>query len=139
MMKIQQLIPVCLVVMSTISCRSGSDGKNTVSDTIKVDVDSFTNSNSQQNMTTDMDSTVVAVDLGLAPNIYNAKVLSRPNPASIHPDWEQSKLGKAWSLFATKKITNKLGVFYEGDLVSPRGGKMENGPYYFIASEWEMP
>ncbi|MBE8721261.1 glutathione S-transferase family protein [Sphingobacterium pedocola] len=137
MIKIKLASLLLLAVFST-SCQQTSENKNASSGAQQTKIDSLEVEHDLQNETlTDMDSTVVSVDLSLAPKIYNAKVLSQPNPTSIHPDWEQSELGKSWSLFATKKINNKDGIFYEGDLVSPRGGKMENGPYYFIASEWE--
>lgn len=71
-----------------------------------------------------------------SPLIYNPKVLSKPDSNSIHPDWKDSEVGTSWSIVATKKITNDNGIFLYGDLYSPRGGKMENGPFYFIYTEW---
>ncbi len=71
-----------------------------------------------------------------SPLIYNPKVLANPDSNSVHPDWKGSEVGTAWSIIVSKKITNNQGVFLYGDLYSPRGGKMEHSPFYFIYSEW---
>ncbi|TJZ63247.1 hypothetical protein FAZ15_02855 [Sphingobacterium olei] len=140
MMNVLKLLSLSFCVIGTTACQSPSDGKNNNLNTRQTTADSVsTTKESKKAVVDDTSATIVSVDLGLAPKQYNARVLSQPNPRSIHPDWEQSKLGTSWSLFAKKKITNAHGVFYEGDLLSPRGGKMDKGPYFFIASEWEKP
>ena len=71
-----------------------------------------------------------------SPVNYNPKVLSASHPDSLHADWKDSEVGLAWSLMDAKKITNSNGEFLVGNLVSPRGGTLTNGPYYVIFSEW---
>jgi len=79
----------------------------------------------------------INIKLGCAPIDYNPKILSSPNPKSIHPDWGGgSEVGRSWSFFSTKKIKNKDGVFLFGDLISPRGGLITKG-CYVIYFEWE--
>lgn len=138
-MNILKLALVWIVLITFTSCQSGSEQKNAVSDMKQTNADAPNINKDQKGTALDTSENIVTVDLGLAPKIYNAKVLSQPNPDSIHADWEQSELGTSWSLFATKKITNKYGVFYEGALISPRGVKMDKGPYFFMVSEWEQP
>jgi len=76
------------------------------------------------------------IKLNCAPIDYNPKILSSPNPKSVHPDWKESQVGTSWSFFSTKKIENKDGVFLFGNLISSRGGVITKG-CYIIYSEWE--
>ena len=78
----------------------------------------------------------IIVKLNCASIDYNPKILSSPNPKSIHPEWKESEVGTSWSFFSTKKIDNKDGVFLFGNLISPRGGVITKG-CYIIYSEWE--
>jgi hypothetical protein len=78
----------------------------------------------------------INIKLNCAPIRYNPKILSSPNPKSIHPDWKGSEVGTSWSFFTTKKIKNKDGVFLFGNLISPRGGVITKG-CYIIYSEWK--
>ena len=133
--------PLAFIFTITAGCESASKGfkegftgsPNSAMDSISTAADSSQKLPAEtQNVTADS-----LVDLNLAPKIYNARVLSKPNPDAIHPDWRAAELGKAWSLFASKKISNATGVYYEGILISPRGEKMDHGPYFFFANEWE--
>jgi hypothetical protein len=76
------------------------------------------------------------IKLDCAPIDYNPKILSGPNPKSIHPKWKESEIGESFSFFSTKKIENKDGVFLFGNLISPRGAVIEEG-CYIIYSEWD--
>ena len=78
----------------------------------------------------------IIIELSCAPNNYNPKILSSPNPKSIHPDWKESKVGESWSFFSSKKIENTDGVFLFGNLISPRGEAITKG-CYIIYSEWD--
>jgi hypothetical protein len=78
----------------------------------------------------------IIIKLNCAPYNYNPKILSSPNPKSIHTDWKESEVGESWSFFSTKKIENKDGVFLFGNLISPRGGVITKG-CYIIYSEWD--
>jgi hypothetical protein len=78
----------------------------------------------------------IIIKLNCAPIDYNPKILSSPNPKSIHPEWKEGEVGTSWSFFSTKKIENKDGVFLFGNLISPRGGVITEG-CYIIYSEWE--
>lgn len=78
----------------------------------------------------------IIIKLGCAPIDYNPKILSSPNPKSIHPDWVGGEVGTSYSFFSTKKIENEYGVFLFGDLITPRGGVDTKG-CYIIYSEWE--
>ena len=78
----------------------------------------------------------INIKLNCAPIDYNPKILSSPNPKSIHPDWKGSEVGTSWGFFSTKKIKNKDGIFLFGNLISPRGGVITKG-CYIIYSEWE--
>lgn len=139
---IRSIIAFSLVILLNTACQSSTEGtKDGFKDGLNLPSDSLTTSPDSSQMPAIDSSTVkteeLVVDLQLAPKIYNARVLSKPHPTAIHPDWKASELGKAWSLFAHKKITNATGVYYEGDLISPRGGKLEQGPYFFFVQEWE--
>ena len=72
-----------------------------------------------------------------SPLNYNPKILSKPDPNSIHKDFEGTEVGLGCSIIANKKITNEKGVFLVGDFYSSRGTKSENGPFYIIYSEWQ--
>lgn len=78
----------------------------------------------------------ITIELNCAPIEYNPKILSSPNPNSIHPKWKESEIGESFSFFSTKKIENKEGVFLFGNLISPRGAVIEEG-CYIIYSEWD--
>lgn len=78
----------------------------------------------------------IIIKLNCAPIDYNPKILSSPNPKSIHPEWKDNEVGTSWSFLSTKKIENKDGVFLFGNLISPRGGVITKG-CYIIYSEWE--
>ena len=78
----------------------------------------------------------IIIKLNCAPIDYNPKILSSPNPKSIHPEWKGSEVGTSWSFLSTKKIENEYGVFLFGNLISPRGGVSTEG-CYIIYSEWE--
>ena len=79
----------------------------------------------------------IGIKLSCAPLDYNPKILSSPNPKSIHP-WQKSggEVGESCSFFSSKKIENENGIFLFGDLISPRGGVITKG-CYIIYSEWE--
>lgn len=62
----------------------------------------------------------------------DAKVLSKPDPNSIETDF----IGLPLSFFANSKITNDKGFFYSGQLVDSNGKVLE-GIYYILASEWK--
>ena len=62
----------------------------------------------------------------------DAKVLSKPDPNSIETDF----IGLPLSFFANSKITNDKGIFYSGQLVNSNGKVLE-GIYYILASEWK--
>lgn len=62
----------------------------------------------------------------------DAKVLSKPDPNSIETDF----IGLPLSFFANSKITNDIGIFYSGQLVDSNGKVLE-GIYYILASEWK--
>lgn len=62
----------------------------------------------------------------------DAKVLSKPDQNSIETDFT----GLPLSFFANSKITNEKGIFYSGQLVDSNGKVLE-GIYYILASEWK--
>ena len=68
--------------------------------------------------------------------INNPKILSSPNPKSLHPNWENDEVFMTYSFISTKKIENKDGVFLFGNLISPRGFVITKG-CYIIYSEWK--
>jgi hypothetical protein len=81
--------------------------------------------------------TIVRVDLGGSPEKPTANIFSAPNRTSVHADYSSGgAVGTSWSFLANKKISTIQGTFLSGDLISPRGGKMVNGPYYVLESEW---
>jgi|SRR5690554_355443 len=71
----------------------------------------------------------------LNPNNNEAKILSLPNPDSIHKDWENGTIGLSWGFKAESIIINTFGTFYQGRLITSRGSEMEE-IYYIISSEW---
>lgn len=81
-------------------------------------------------------SSNLTINLSCSPINYNPKILSGPDPNQIHTDWKNNEVGLSWSLSAKRKITNEKGIFLVGDLISPRGGVMQNGPFYVVFSEW---
>lgn len=91
---------------------------------------------------------VIAVLLGLAseavaamdcsPRDNTARILTRPSPNAIHPDWRgESYVGLSWSLKTSGHVIHgDPGYFLRGDLYSPRGG-LVNRRIYVIAREWD--
>ena len=66
------------------------------------------------------------------------RILSMPDPNALHPEWKGAGfVGSSYTFVAKKRIINTKGVFFYGDLFSPRGGLMGGGPYYVICSEWD--
>ncbi|MCX6331707.1 MAG: hypothetical protein NTZ82_03635 [Bacteroidetes bacterium] len=66
--------------------------------------------------------------------------------ADLKSKWFKDKdsgVGTSWTFFAYETVFNKDGVFLKGDLISPRGGKMnvkENGftgQFYVLFNEWQ--
>ena len=75
-------------------------------------------------------------------------ILIKPDTNAIHPSWLENyvgggTLGKSWSFEVKKIITNEKGVFLYGDVISPRGGKMNvsqngySGYVYTYQKEWQ--
>ena len=55
----------------------------------------------------------------------------------MHPDWVGGEVGESWSFIAKQKVLSDGIEYLEGELISPRGGNQQNGPYYVLSSEWE--
>jgi hypothetical protein len=77
------------------------------------------------------------VNLNCFPVEYDPIILSGPDINQLHPDWVDSEVGEAWTFLAYKSIVKNNTEYFRGDLLSPRGGYMENGPFYVLSSEWE--
>lgn len=81
--------------------------------------------------------------LNCAPKKGTSNIFTK---ADLKSKWfkdNESSVGTSWTFFAYETVFNKDGVFLKGDLISPRGGKMnvkENGfegQFYVLFKEWE--
>ena len=69
-------------------------------------------------------------------NDTDASILASPDPDDTHPDWDgDNKIGLAWTLAVKRTVKNASGVFYQGDLISPRGGVVTKG-VFVVKEEW---
>lgn len=95
--------------------------------------DKFMKVNDGENSIENVNIQCVPFDDGIDPSI-----LFMPDPNSFHPEWKGAGfVGSSYTFVAKKRIINTKGVFFYGDLISPRGGLMGGGPYYVICSEWD--
>ena len=82
--------------------------------------------------------TITDVAINCAPKSPTGNIFFAADRVSIHPDFTGgAQVGTSWTFLANKKIITAGGTFLSGDLISPRGGKMVNGPYFVLANEWE--
>ena len=71
------------------------------------------------------------------PKNNTARILTKPAPNAIHPDWMgDSYVGLGWSFAAKRIIADTTGDYGFGDLLSPRGGVV-NHDVYVVLSEWD--
>jgi formylglycine-generating enzyme required for sulfatase activity/serine/threonine protein kinase len=82
--------------------------------------------------------TIIDVSINCSPKNPTGNIFAAADRISMHPDYTGGgQVGTSWTLLANKKIITSSGTFLSGDLISPRGRKMANGPYYVLESEWE--
>jgi hypothetical protein len=63
------------------------------------------------------------ISRGCSPKYVGAQILSEPDLAKLHPDWQPpSEIGTSWSLADVQVIANSNGRYLYGKLISPRGG-----------------
>jgi hypothetical protein len=79
--------------------------------------------------------------LNCAPKSTNNSVFKQIGTAKLE---DFSNRGTSWTFLSSQKITTKEGVIYlKGDLISPRGGKLnvkENKwekPLFILFKEWD--
>ncbi len=77
-----------------------------------------------------------AVQYMCSPKKNYPKILSGPDVKLTHPDWKDNEVVTSWQIMVSKKITKAKIVFLVGDLISPTGKVVADGPYYVIHSEW---
>ena len=71
------------------------------------------------------------------PTSNTARVLDRPSPNSVHPDWRgESYIGKGWAFRPKEFVRADIGTFVKGDLFSTRGG-LANADVYILLKEWD--
>jgi len=81
--------------------------------------------------------------LNCAPKKGTSNIFTNADTKSKWFKDNESSVGTSWTFFAYETVFNKDGVFLKGDLISPRGGKMnvkENGfigQFYVLYNEWE--
>lgn len=72
-----------------------------------------------------------------APSSNAARILSKPAPNAVHPDWSgDSYVGLSWSFETTEQVEQDDITYLKGDLISPRGGVVNEG-VYILADEWD--
>lgn len=73
-----------------------------------------------------------------SPIDVSARILTKPAPNAIHPDWsDESRIGLSWTFRPTTTVNGESGMtFLKGDLISPRGGVVNTG-VYVLAREWQ--
>lgn len=71
------------------------------------------------------------------PKGETTRVLKSPSPNDIHPDWQGDNfLGDSWGILTDRLLRDEFNIQYvHGDLISPRGGKVNAGVYGLL-SEW---
>lgn len=79
----------------------------------------------------------IAAAESCAPSSNTARILSKPAPNAIHPDWSgESYVGLSWSFETTDQIEEDDITYFQGDLISPQGGVVNEG-VYILADEWD--
>jgi hypothetical protein len=72
-----------------------------------------------------------------SPSSNSARILTKPSPNALHPDWQGDNfVGTGWSLTPKKIISNVTGRYALGDLHGSRGGVV-NRNVYVLLSEWD--
>jgi hypothetical protein len=72
-----------------------------------------------------------------SPSSNSARILTKPSPNALHPDWQGDNfVGTGWSLTPKKIISNVTGRYALGDLHGSRSGVV-NRNIYVVLSEWD--
>jgi hypothetical protein len=78
-----------------------------------------------------------AADPYCSPGSNSARILTKPAPNALHPDWRGDNfVGTGWTLIPKKIVSNITGRYAYGDLHGSRGGVV-NRNIYVLLSEWD--
>jgi hypothetical protein len=70
------------------------------------------------------------------PKDNSARILTKPSPNAIHPDWRGDNfIGTGWSFLPSRTLNTSIGVYAQGSLRGSRGGVVNRG-VYILLSEW---
>ena len=78
----------------------------------------------------------VRADSFCAPKDNNARILTKPSPNAVHPDWRGDNfVGTGWSFLPRKIVNTMTGQYAQGSLRGPRGAVV-NRRVFILLSEW---
>jgi hypothetical protein len=70
------------------------------------------------------------------PKDNSARILTKPSPNAVHPDWRGDNfIGTGWSFLPRRSINTITGDYAQGSLRGSRGGIVNRG-VYILLSEW---
>lgn len=78
----------------------------------------------------------VSAETLCSPKANSARILTKPSPNAIHPDFSgDSFVGLGWGFNPEKIVTNVTGRYARGNLRGSHGG-VRNAGVYILLSEW---
>jgi hypothetical protein len=80
-----------------------------------------------------------SADEQCVPKNNMVRILKSPHPNDLVQQWTgESHVGTSWTFIAKRRLSDGLkgGVYFQGDLISSRGGVV-NRNVYIIVDEWD--
>lgn len=84
-----------------------------------------------------LSGTAHAAPMQCTPKDNTARILESPNPNDTARDFKKGWVGLSWSFIVKRTVNDpETGKYFQGDLISPRGGTV-NRNVYILAKEWD--
>jgi len=78
----------------------------------------------------------LAAPMQCTPKDNTARILKSANPNDTAPSWKMGNVGTSMSFVVKRTITAETGKYFQGDLISPRGGTLGRN-LFILAQEWD--
>ena len=77
-----------------------------------------------------------AAPVQCTPKDKTARILKSANPNDTAPGWKMGNVGTATSFTVKRTVNADTGKYFQGDLISTRGGTMGRN-FFILAQEWD--
>jgi opacity protein-like surface antigen len=77
-----------------------------------------------------------AAEAQCTPKDNTARILKSANPNDTAPGWKMAIVGTATTFTVKRTVSAETGKYFQGDLISTRGGTMGRN-LFILAQEWD--